>query len=453
MGQYTSYYLYQKYESRNGQDPVPCSPSVYSIDADGTMEKVIKLENDPDCGYTPPPTEPIYRWYQMPISEDYICAECETPPTPTGETIYRWVESGTTCIGYDKWQRSIQQYSEDEGETWYNVDPPVYSATSLIEADSQDCGYVPPTPTNLKLHLVYTDYSTYEIECDSTSAVTKQEVSGGSQTSPNILFATIGSCVETIKGSSFNGSSAMTSVNIPNSVTKIESQAFRYCYSLTSVTIPNSVVNWEGLTFNNCTGLTTVNLPNNIATIPSYAFQFCTSLSAITIPNNFTEIGLSAFETCRSLTSVTIPNGLTTIGDNAFNQCNSLTNVTIPNSVTSIGSRAFTACSGLTSITLPNSITEIKYHTFWGCLNISNSITIPNTVTSIEEGAFAGCVNISSITINNTTPPTLGSDVFGTCYFDQQEPTYPIYVPAASVNAYKTATNWSSYANRILAIP
>ena len=143
MGQYTSYYLYQKYESRNGQDPVPCSPSVYSIDADGTMEKVIKLENDLDCGYTPPTTEPIYRWYQMPISEGYVCAECETPPTPTGETIYRWVESGTTCIGYDKWQRSIQQYSEDEGETWYNVDPPVYSATSLIEADSQDCGYVP----------------------------------------------------------------------------------------------------------------------------------------------------------------------------------------------------------------------------------------------------------------------------------------------------------------------
>ncbi len=143
MGQYTSYYLYQRYEQREGQDPIPCTPNVYSVDGYGTMEKVIKIENDPDCGYTPPPTEPIYRWYQIPITQDYICAECETPPTPTGETIYRWVDSGTTCIGYDKWQRSIQQYSEDEGETWYNVDPPVYSATSLIEADSQDCGYVP----------------------------------------------------------------------------------------------------------------------------------------------------------------------------------------------------------------------------------------------------------------------------------------------------------------------
>jgi len=29
----------------------------------------------------------------------------------------------------------------------------------------------------------------------------------------------------------------------------------------------------------------------------------------------------------------------------------------------------------------------------------------------------------------------------------------PIYVPAASVNAYKTATNWKSYASRIQAIP
>jgi len=29
----------------------------------------------------------------------------------------------------------------------------------------------------------------------------------------------------------------------------------------------------------------------------------------------------------------------------------------------------------------------------------------------------------------------------------------PIYVPSASVNAYKTATNWSTYASRIQAIP
>lgn len=147
MGQYTSYYLYQKYEQREGQDPIPCIPSIYSIDADGTMEKVIKLENDPDCGYTPPPVEPIYRWYQIPITEDYICGNCAI--------IFRWVDSGTTCIGYDKWQRSIKQYSEDEGETWQNVIPPIYSATSLIEEDSEDCGYVPPTP-------VHGDYFSFE---------------------------------------------------------------------------------------------------------------------------------------------------------------------------------------------------------------------------------------------------------------------------------------------------
>jgi len=77
MGQYTSYYLYQRYEQREGQDPIPCTPNVYSIDGQGTMQKVIKMDNDPNCGYDP--HQPIYRWYQIPITEDYICAECETP--------------------------------------------------------------------------------------------------------------------------------------------------------------------------------------------------------------------------------------------------------------------------------------------------------------------------------------------------------------------------------------
>lgn len=58
---------------------------------------------------------------------------------------YRWVNSGTTCVGVDKYQRQIKQQSEDGGTTWTNVSPETYSATTLIEANSEDCGYIPPT--------------------------------------------------------------------------------------------------------------------------------------------------------------------------------------------------------------------------------------------------------------------------------------------------------------------
>lgn len=58
---------------------------------------------------------------------------------------YRWTQSGTTCIGYDKYQNNIKEQSIDGGATWTVVTPPEYSASTLIEVNSQDCGYIPPT--------------------------------------------------------------------------------------------------------------------------------------------------------------------------------------------------------------------------------------------------------------------------------------------------------------------
>lgn len=131
---------------------------------------VLVERNSPDCGYVPP-IEPIYRWAVItPISGDsstYICDECPIEPiyrwtviTPSSDPstyvcdecqitpIYRWENSGTTCVACDKYNRAIQQVSYDSGATWTTVDPPVYSATTLVEADSYDCGYRTRTITS-----------------------------------------------------------------------------------------------------------------------------------------------------------------------------------------------------------------------------------------------------------------------------------------------------------------
>ena len=76
------------------------------------------------------------------------------------------------------------------------------------------------------------------------------------------------------------------------------------------------------------------------------------------------------------------------------------------------------------------------------------SVTIPNSVTNIGGGAFENCTGLTSVICQAITPPTLGQNA----WFGLGK-TIPIYVPAESVDAYKAATNWSTYADRIQAIP
>lgn len=190
---------------------------------------------------------------------------------------------------------------------------------------------------------------------------------------------------------------------------------------------------------------TTFNIPSGTTKIGDYAFGFYTGLTSITIPNSVTSIGEYAFRNS-GLTSVTIPDSVISIGGTAFGYCKGITSVTIGNGVTSIGEYAFSQCTSLTSVTIGNSVTNIGRQTFYGC-TILTSIRIPNSVTTIDANAFNQCTGLTSITINATTPPTLGINAFANTN------DCPIYVPAASVNAYKTATNWSSLASRIQAIP
>ena len=129
---------------------------------------------------------------------------------------------------------------------------------------------------------------------------------------------------------------------------------------------------------------------------------------------------------CTSLTNVTIGDSVTTIGEYAFSDCHSLTSVTIGNSVTTIGASAFRSCNSLTSV------------------------TIGDSVTTIGDYAFSDCYNLTSVYCKATTPPSLGYDAF-----KYQDNGYvnigcPIYVPAASVEAYKVAKNWSWYAADIV---
>ena len=390
--------------------------------------------------------------YKWELTNEYVCESTE----------YRWYPSGYTCIGYDKWQNAVKQVSLDSGTTWQNVVPEETSATTLIEADSEYCGYVPPEP---KWIATYTGGTTSSAECDASSAITSGEVATTDLLSVEIgdcvrsidssafygcnslTSATIGSSVTNIGNWAFFGCSSLTNINIGSGVTTISSHAFRSCTSLTSVTIPNSVTSIGNNTFYNCTGLTSVTIGDSVTSIGEAAFEYCTSLTSVTIPNNVTSIGTNAFRDCIGLTSITIGSGVTSIGNSAFNNCRSLTSIEIPSGVTSIENYTFYTCTSLTSATIGNSVTTIAEAAFNRCSGLT-SINIPSGVTSIGNSAFYGCSGLTNITVNATTPPTLANSGV----FDSTN-NCPIYVPCESVNAYKAASGWSVYASRIEGIP
>ena len=104
---------------------------------------------------------------------------------------------------------------------------------------------------------------------------------------------------------------------------------------------------------------------------------------------------------------------------------------------------AFSGCSSLTSITIHDGVTTIGEWAFASCGSLT-SITIPDGVTTIGEMAFSGCYNLTSVYCKPTTPPTFGATVFS------GSSVAAIYVPQASVDAYKAASGWSEYASKIV---
>ncbi len=184
--------------------------------------------------------------------------------------------------------------------------------------------------------------------------------------------------------------------------------------------------------------------------IANEAFLNCGSLKKIELPHNITSIGEAAFYWCDKLTSVTIPDSVTSIGSSTFFNCSSLTSfygkfASEDNRCLIVDGKLIAfAPAGLIEYTIPDSVTKIGEIAFWYCTSLT-SVTIPDSVTSIGKWAFAVCTSLTSVYCKATTPPAGGSSMF---YSNASE--REIYVPTASVEAYKSAAYWSDYASDIV---
>lgn len=114
--------------------------------------------------------------------------------------------------------------------------------------------------------------------------------------------------------------------------------------------------------------------------------------------------------------------------------------ITLPEGITSIGALAFNAAYN-TTLVCPNSLTQVTEQTIGVC----SRVTLGNNVQQIDgANQFRWTTYLTLYTV---TPPSL---VYKSNQFAN---TIAIYVPEESVDAYKTASNWSRFASKIQAIP
>lgn len=259
--------------------------------------------------------------------------------------------------------------------------------------------------------------------------------------------------IESIDVSDFTGTTFnrvanyTTDVTIPSGVTELGYEAFYQCVRLTSITLPNTLNRINQRAFMGCSSLQTINIPNTVTTIYENAFAE-SGLTSFSMPmgiTNSNNIGSSLLSNCKNLTSVDFGN-INEIRGYMCYGCTSLTAITIPSTVTSIANQAFTNCTGLTSVIIPDNVTFME-SCFYQCTNLKY-VTIGTGLQYFRGTTFMGCSSLVSITIKATTPPEMNNTnsllKTNNC---------PIYVPAESVDAYKAANNWSTYADRIQAIP
>ena len=332
--------------------------------------------------------EHVTKYGSLDIGQTYITADGKThihifipEDTPTNRRLFTL-----------RWGQTV---SEGVTVTWGDgTSAETFSGTSVASHDH-----------------TYTNTGEYDITLTVTSGnimFGESQMSGG--------YAIYG----TVSNATIYKRDYITKIEIGDNVSRIDDFSFYCCHSLQSITIPKGISYFGWYVFERCVNLTTIIFPNDFTTITEATCLYCYSLKNILLPDSITTINSKPFSYCYALTLIK-SFVLKTTKNMIFSNDLNLKSVYVSDTLTTLGSSVFNSCSSLTTVTLPATLTAIGTQTFYGCY----------------------C--LSAIHILATTPPTLdNSNAFTGIPSD-----CVIYVPYSSdhsiLNAYKAATNWSSY--------
>ena len=256
--------------------------------------------------------------------------------------------------------------------------------------------------------------------------------------------------VTSVAENAFLNNKTVTSITIPETMKSVAKDAFRNMSGLQTL-YTEDLAAWCGIEFENGLANPIYNLCSNSNETKWGKFLVTNVNDAntadftnLTIPEGVTTMTRS-FYGYKALKSVTLPSTLTTLGDQTFSSCNGLTEVVVPEGVTTIGS-AFFSCENLKSVTLPSTLETLGNNAFYENKALEE-IELPAGLKTIGLMAFYSCSGLKKITSNAEEPAEAKL-----LAFDGVAADIPVYVPAASIEAYKAAAEWKDFTN-YLAIP
>ena len=218
-------------------------------------------------------------------------------------------------------------------------------------------------------------------------------------------------------------------VTMGKNVKTIGDGAFLYCSKLTSIEIPNGVTRIGVDAFNN-SGLTSVTIPASVETIGNQAFNFINSLESVTIADGDTPLTLEntyygAFQNGDA--GGTHYTKKVYLGRNInYNrnrtEFDTVEELTVGPKVTTLSPYMFAGCYGLQSIDMTNA----------------------TSLTSISEYAFADITGITSVKVPWLTPITINENVFASGAYSSAI----LSVPAGTKEAYAAASIWENFTNK-----
>ena len=181
-----------------------------------------------------------------------------------------------------------------------------------------------------------------------------------------------------------------------------------------------------------------------VTEVRPYGLYGMSGLTSLDLPA-VTTIGDSGLRNMSGLTSLDLP-AVTTVGHNVLMGCASLTSIELP-AMTRCGNALCQDCTALKRLVLPK-----LGHIGWAmCQGVTSLEVFDTGAWAFSSSAFMNCSSLVAVIIRNSTRAGLGGvgEFAGTPIANG---TGYIYVPAALVDKYKAATNWSVYADQIRAI-
>ncbi len=196
--------------------------------------------------------------------------------------------------------------------TWYHVDP-TWDCGNSYTGDSYDSGERADSNPTYNYYLLPLEvFSMTHKICD---ADTIHGIEGSGDCGDNATYEISRDGTITIFGSGTlelpYGCNGFRNVVFDENCTidTIGQSCFQDCDIITSVILPDTVTKIDDYAFNTCEDLEYIYLPSGLRTIGREAFDYCDELAYVYIPDTVNQIGQWAFDDCpRSI--ISLPSGL-----------------------------------------------------------------------------------------------------------------------------------------------